>query len=267
MAADGFYAVHVLVVSCYKTEVKKLVEDKIIGRNPVLEAIRSGRSVDKILVKKGKYEGSIVPIIKKAKDAGIIVQEVDKAKLDAIAEGGNHQGVIAYVSAYEYSTVKDILDRAREKGEPPFVIICDKITDPHNLGAILRTANCVGAHGVIIPKRNSVGLNSTVAKTSAGAVEYTPVAKVTNIASIIDDLKKEGMWIAAADMDGEEMYKVDLTGSIGLVIGSEGEGISRLVREKCDFIASIPMEGEINSLNASVAAGVLMYEALRQRRS
>ena len=227
------------------------MNDKIIGRNPVLEAIRSGRSVDKILVKKGKYEGSIVPIIKKAKDAGIIIQEVERAKLDQIAD---------------YVSVKDILDKAREKNEPPFVIICDKITDPHNLGAILRTANCVGAHGVIIPKRNSVGLNSVVAKTSAGAVEYTPVAKVTNIANTIDSLKDEGLWIAAADMDGQEMYDIDLKGSLGLVIGSEGEGISRLVREKCDFIASIPMAGEINSLNASVAAGVLMYEALRQRR-
>lgn len=242
------------------------MEDKIIGRNPVLEAIRSGRSIDKILIKKGKYEGSIVPIIKKAKEAKILIQEVDKAKLDTISEGENHQGVIAYVSAYDYVTVKDILLKAEEKGEPPFVIICDKITDPHNLGAILRTANCVGAHGVIIPKRNSVGVNSIVAKTSAGAVEYTPVAKVTNIAGTIEDLKKEGMWIAGADMNGEEMYKVDLKGSLGLVIGSEGEGISRLVREKCDFIASIPMNGQINSLNASVAAGVLMYEALRQRR-
>ena len=243
------------------------MEDKILGRNPVLEAIRSGRNIDKILVKKGKYEGSIVPIIKKAKDAGIIIQEVDKAKLDRISEGENHQGVIAYVSAYEYVSVKDILDRAAKKDEPPFVIICDKITDPHNLGAILRTANCVGAHGVIIPKRGSVGVNSTVVKTSAGAAEYTPVAKVTNIASTIDELKKSGMWIAAADMDGEEMYKVDLKGSLGIVIGSEGEGIGRLVKEKCDFIASIPMSGEINSLNASVAAAVLMYEALRQRIS
>lgn len=242
------------------------MDDKIIGRNPVLEAIRSGRSIDKILVKKGKYEGSIVPIIKKAKENGIIIQEVDKAKLDAAAECGSHQGVIAYVSAYEYSTVKDILSFAHDKDEPPFVIICDKITDPHNLGAIIRTANCVGAHGVIIPKRNSVGLNSTVAKASAGAVEYTRVAKVTNIASAIDELKKEGLWITAADMDGEEMYNIDLKGAVGLVIGSEGEGVSRLVREKCDFIASIPMTGDINSLNASVAAGVLMYEALRQRR-
>lgn len=242
------------------------MEDIIIGRNPVLEAIRSGRAVDKILIKKGKYEGSIVPIVKKAKEAGIIIQEVDKAKLDSIAEGGNHQGAIAYVSAYEYVSVGDILSIAASKGEPPFVIICDKITDPHNLGAILRTANCVGAHGVIIPKRGSAMLNSVVAKTSAGAVEYTKVAKVTNLASAIDDLKERGMWIAGADMDGTEMYSVDLTGSLGIVIGSEGEGISRLVREKCDFIASIPMNGQINSLNASVAAGVLMYEALRQRK-
>ena len=243
------------------------MEDKIMGRNPVLEAIRSGRSIDKILIKKGRYEGSIVPIIKKAKEVGIVLQEVDKAKLDVAAEGGSHQGVIAYVSAYEYSTVRDILNAAREKDEPPFVIICDRITDPHNLGAIIRTANCVGAHGIIIPKRNSAGLNSTVAKASAGAVEYTRVAKVTNIASIIDDLKEEGLWITAADMDGEEMYNIDLKGAIGLVIGSEGEGVSRLVREKCDFIATIPMSGDINSLNASVAAGVLMYEALRQRRA
>ena len=243
------------------------MDDKIMGRNPVLEAVRSGRSIDKILIKKGKYEGSIVPIIKKAKEAGIVIQETDKAKLDAIAEGGSHQGVIAYVSAYEYSSVREILSEAVSKGEAPFVIICDKITDPHNLGAIIRTASCVGAHGVIIPKRNSVGLNSTVAKASAGAVEYMRVAKVTNIASAIDELKKEGLWITAADMDGEEMYNIDLRGAVGLVIGSEGEGVSRLVKEKCDFIASIPMTGCINSLNASVAAGVLMYEALRQRRA
>lgn len=242
------------------------MEDIIIGRNPVLEAIKSGRTIDKILIKKGKYEGSIVPIVKKAKEAGIIIQEVDRAKLDIIAKGENHQGAIAYVSSYEYVSVGDILSIAEDKGEPPFVIICDKITDPHNLGAIIRTANCVGAHGVIIPKRGSAALNSVAAKTSAGAVEYTKVAKVTNLASAIDDLKERGMWIAGADMDGTEMYSVDLTGSLGIVIGSEGEGISRLVREKCDFIASIPMNGQINSLNASVAAGVLMYEALRQRK-
>ena len=243
------------------------MEDKIIGRNPVLEAIKAGRSIDKILIKKGKYEGSIVPVVKKAKEAGIIIQEVDKIKLDTIAEGGNHQGIVAYVSQYDYVSVDDILNAAADKGEAPFVIICDKITDPHNLGAIIRTANCVGAHGVIVPKRNSAGLNSVVAKTSAGAVEYTKVAKVTNIAETLEKLKKQGMWIAAADMDGEEMYKTDLKGSLGIVVGSEGEGVSRLVKEKCDFIVSIPMHGQINSLNASVAAGVLMYEALRQRKN
>ena len=241
------------------------MEDKILGRNPVLEAIKAGRSIDKILIKKGKYEGSIIPVVKKAKEAGIIIQETERSKLDAVAEGGNHQGVIAYVSAYEYVSAEDILNKAREKGEAPFVIICDKITDPHNLGAIIRTANCVGAHGVIIPKRGSAGLNSAAVKTSAGAVEYTGVAKVTNISDTIEKLKKEGLWIAAADMDGQPMYEVDLKGALGIVIGSEGEGVSRLVKEKCDFIVSIPMRGEINSLNASVAAGVVMYEALRQR--
>ena len=241
------------------------MEDKIIGRNPVLEAIKAGRSIDKILIKKGKYEGSIIPVVKKAKEAGIIIQETERSKLDAVAEGGNHQGVIAYVSAYEYVSAEDILNKAREKGEAPFVIICDKITDPHNLGAIIRTANCVGAHGVIIPKRGSAGLNSAAVKTSAGAVEYTGVAKVTNISDTIEKLKKEGLWIAAADMDGQPMYEVDLKGALGIVIGSEGEGVSRLVKEKCDFIVSIPMRGEINSLNASVAAGVVMYESLRQR--
>lgn len=243
------------------------MEDTVIGRNPVLEAIKSGRPIDKILIKKGKYEGSMVPLIKKAKEMGIIIQETDRAKLDALAEGENHQGVIAYVSAHSYVSVDDILKKAEDKGEAPFVIICDKITDPHNLGAIIRTANCVGAHGVIIPKRSSAGINSTVAKTSAGAVEYTGVAKVTNIADTIDKLKKKGLWIAAADMDGGSMYKTDLKGALGIVVGSEGSGVSRLVKEKCDFIISIPMYGEINSLNASVAAGVVMYEAVRQRNN
>lgn len=237
------------------------MEDLIIGRNPVTEAIRSGREIDKILIKKGNYEGSIVPIIKKAKQKGIIIQEVEKQKLDQIADGGNHQGIAAYTAAHEYATVEDILARS----ENPLVIICDKITDPHNLGSVLRTANCVGAAGVIIPKRNGAGLNSVVAKTSAGAVEYTPVARVTNIAQTIDKLKDNGLWIAGADMDGEEMYSANLTGGMGIVIGSEGEGISRLVKEKCDFLVKIPMFGEINSLNASVAAAVLMYEATRQR--
>lgn len=241
------------------------MEDKIIGRNPVLEAIKSGRSIDKILIKKGRLEGSIVPIVKKAREAKIIVQEVEHQKLDAIAEGANHQGIIAYVSPYEYKTVEDLLNIAREKGEPPFLIVCDKITDPHNLGAILRTANCVGVHGIVIPKHGSVGLNSAAIKTAAGAAEYTPVAKVTNLAAAIDKLKKEGLWVAAADMDGQDMHKADLTGALAIVIGSEGDGIGRLVKEKCDFTVSIPMNGQINSLNASVAAGVLMYEAFRQR--
>lgn len=241
------------------------MEDKIIGRNPVLEAIRSGREIEKIFIKKGGSEGSVVSIIKKAKEKGIIVIETEKQKLDQLAEGGNHQGIVALAAVCEYVSVEDILNAARKKEKPPFIIICDKITDPHNLGSIIRTANCVGADGVIIPQRNSVGLSSVVAKTSAGAVEYTPVAKVVNIARTIDKLKDEGLWIAGADMNGTGMYKTDLTGAIGLVIGSEGEGISRLVKEKCDFLVSIPMFGDINSLNASVAAAVLMYEISRQR--
>lgn len=242
-------------------------DNKIIGRNPVLEAIRSGVNIEKIMIKKGKQEGSIIPVIRKAKDAGIFVQEVDKNKLDAVSNGENHQGIIAFVCEYEYSTVDEILKVAEEKGEPPFVIICDKITDPHNLGAIIRTADCVGAHGVIIPKRNSAVLNSVVAKTSAGAVMYVPVAQVTNITSAISNLKDKGLWIAGADMAGADMYSADLKGALGLVIGSEGDGISRLVKENCDFLVSIPMSGKISSLNASVAASVLMYEAVRQRRN
>ncbi len=243
------------------------MEDKIVGRNPVMEAIRSGREIEKIFIKKGPAEGSIVSIIKKAKDAGIIVTEVDKQKLDSLAMGANHQGIVALAAVCEYSTVADILSEAEKKERPPFIIICDKITDPHNLGSIIRTANCVGADGVIIPKRNSVGLNSVVDKTSAGALEYTKVARVTNIARTIDELKEKGLWIVGAEMDAPKMYDVDLKGAIGLVIGSEGEGISRLVKEKCDFLASIPMFGEINSLNASVAAAVLMYEISRQQRN
>lgn len=241
-------------------------DNKIIGRNPVLEAIKSGQNIEKIMIKKGKLEGSIIPVIRKAKDAGIFVQEVDKNKLDSVAEGENHQGIIAITSEYEYSTVDAILKNAEDKSEAPFVIICDKITDPHNLGAIIRTADCVGAHGVIIPKRNSAVLNSVVAKTSAGAIMYMPVAQVTNISATIADLKDKGLWIAGADMAGDDMYKADLTGALGLVIGSEGDGISRLVKENCDFLVSIPMHGKISSLNASVAASVLMYESVRQRR-
>lgn len=238
------------------------MEDKIFGRNPVLEAIRSGREIDKIFVKKGNAEGSLIPLIRKAKERGIIISEIDRHKLDQMADGANHQGVIAFAATHEYMPLAELLAQAKN---PPFLVICDKITDPHNLGSILRTANCVGVDGVIIPKRNSVGLSSVVAKTSAGAIEYTPVAHVTNIAQTIDQLKERGYWIAGADMDGEEMYRSNLTGAIALVIGSEGEGISRLVREKCDFLVKIPMSGDINSLNASAAAAVLMYEVRRQR--
>lgn len=241
------------------------MENIIVGRNPVMEAIKSGRTIEKILIKKGKYEGSIVPIVKKAKEARIIIQETEKGKLDALAEGAAHQGVIAYVSDFKYCTVADILKKAQDKGEAPFVVLCDKITDPHNLGAIIRTAECAGVHGIIIPKRGSVGVNGTVEKTSAGAAEHMLVAKVTNLASVIDDLKEQGMWFAAADMDGQPMYDIDLKGSLGIIIGNEGSGVSHLVKEKCDFIATIPMKGKINSLNASVAGGILMYEALRQR--
>lgn len=242
------------------------MENIIFGRGPVSEALKNSHPIDKIIIKKGAYAHSIIPIIDEAKKKGIVIQQAEPARLDRMANGENHQGVVAMVSAYEYVTVGDILKKAEDKGESPFVIICDKITDPHNLGAIIRTANCVGAHGVIIPKHESAGVNSVVMKTSAGALEYTPVAKVTNLVSEIENLKDKGFWVTVADMDGESMYDIDLKGSIAMVVGSEGKGVSRLVREKCDFIASIPMYGDINSLNASVAAGVLMYEALRQRR-
>ena len=243
------------------------MSDKVIGRNPVAEAIKSGREIDKIMVKKGEIEGSLRPIIKKARDMGIPVIEADKNKLSELAEGGNHQGVIAIVAAHDYASVDDIFKKAEEKGEPPFIVILDKITDPHNLGSIIRTANCAGVHGIIIPKRGSVGLSEVVAKTSAGAIEYVPVAKVTNIAQTIDALKEKGVWVAGAEAGGDTMYKTDLSGSMALVIGSEGEGISRLVKEKCDFLVEIPMFGDVNSLNASVAAAVLMYEVVRRRNS
>ena len=243
------------------------MEGKIIGRNPVFEAIKSGREIDKLYVKKGDYEGSIVSIIKKARQLKIPIVEADKVKLDTLAGGGNHQGVVAICAAHSYADIKDMIKAAKESDREPLIIILDKITDPHNFGSILRTANCVGATGVVIPKRSGVGLSEIVAKTSAGAIEYTPVAKVTNIAETIELLKKEGFWVAGAEADGELMYKTDLTGAIALVIGSEGEGISRLVKEKCDFLCRIPMCGDINSLNASVAAGIIMYEAVRQREN
>ncbi len=240
------------------------MNDRIAGRNPVLEALRSGREIDKIFVKKGQPEGSLRPLIKKARDRGIIISEVDRKKLDELSGGENHQGVVAFVSEIRYKTIDDILNAAKERGEAPFVVILDKITDPHNIGAIIRTAECAGAHGIIMPKRASAPINEIVAKTSAGAVEYANICKVTNLSAAIDKLKENGLWITGADMDGESMYDIDFTGGVGLVIGSEGEGISRLVREKCDFIASIPMKGEVSSLNASVAAGILMYEVVRK---
>ena len=237
----------------------------IEGRNAVLEAFRAGKTIDKLFVLDGCQDGPVKSILREAKKTDTIINFVDKERLDRLANSGHHQGVVAQAAAYEYAEVEDILNAAKEKGEAPFIFILDEIEDPHNLGAIIRTANLCGAHGVIIPKRRAVGLTATVAKTSAGAVNYTPVAKVTNIAKTIEELKKEGMWFVCADMDGQTMYDLNLTGPIGLVIGNEGAGVSRLVKEKCDFTTSIPMKGDIDSLNASVAAGVLAYEIVRQR--
>ena len=240
-------------------------EFTIEGRNAVLEAFRSGKTIDKIFVIDGCQEGPVKSIIREAKKTDTIINFVDKERLDRLAGTGHHQGVVAQAAAYEYAEVEDILKAAKDKGEAPFIFILDEIEDPHNLGAIIRTANQAGAHGVIIPKRRAVGLTATVAKTSAGAINYTPVAKVTNISKTIEDLKKQGIWFVCADMDGTTMYDLNLTGPIGLVIGNEGSGVGRLVKEKCDFVASIPMKGDIDSLNASVAAGVLAYEIVRQR--
>ena len=237
----------------------------IEGRNAVMEAFRSGKTIDKLFVLKNCQDGPVNSILREARKHDVIVSFVAKERLDQMSKTGKHQGVIASAAAYEYAEVEDILNLAREKGEPPFIFLLDNIEDPHNLGAIIRTANLAGAHGVIIPKRHAVGLTATVAKTSAGALNYTPVAKVTNLGATMEELKKEGLWFVCADMNGETMYRLNLTGPIGLVIGNEGEGVSRLVREKCDYIASIPMHGDIDSLNASVAAGVLAYEIVRQR--
>ena len=237
----------------------------IEGRNAVLEAFRSGKTIDRLFVLDGCQDGPVRTIVREAKKHDTIVNFVPKERLDSMSETGHHQGVMAYAAAYEYAEVEDILKIAEEKGEPPFLFLLDGIEDPHNLGAIIRTANLAGAHGVIIPKRRAVGLTATVARTSAGALNYTPVAKVTNMAATIEDLKKRGIWFVCADMGGESMYRLNLTGPIGLVIGNEGEGVSRLVKEKCDMIASIPMKGDIDSLNASVATGVLAYEIVRHR--
>ena len=244
---------------------KKFNENQLEGRNAVLEVLKSGRDIEKIIVQKGNVEGTIRRIVGIAKEKGVVVQEVVKQKLDEMSQTKNHQGVIAIVSEHEYADVEDIINSAESKGEKPFIIILDNITDPHNLGAIIRTAECAGAHGVIIPKRRSVGLTAVVGKTSAGAIEYMPVARVTNIARTIDDLKSRGIWVACADMGGDDYFDASLDGALALVIGSEGEGVSRLVKEKCDFTVSIPMYGKISSLNASVAAALLLYEAVRQR--
>lgn len=237
----------------------------IEGRNAVLEAFRSGKPIDKVFILDGCQDGPIRTIVREAKKHDTILQFVEKERLSQISETGKHQGVIAFAAAYEYAEIEDMLALAEEKQEPPFLILLDNIEDPHNLGAIIRTANLAGAHGVIIPKRRAVGLTSTVAKTSAGALNYTPVAKVTNLAKTMEELKEKGLWFVCADMEGESMYSLNLTGPMGLVIGNEGEGVGRLVKEKCDFVASIPMKGEIDSLNASVATGVLAYEIVRQR--
>ena len=237
----------------------------IDGRNAVLEAFRSGKTIDKLFVLDGCQDGPVRTIIREAKKTDTIINFVDKERLDRLSDSGHHQGIVAQAAAYEYAEVEDILENARQKGEDPFIFILDEIEDPHNLGAIIRTANLAGAHGVIIPKRRAVGLTATVAKTSAGAINYTPVAKVTNLTKTMKELKEKGLWFVCADMGGESMYKLNLTGPIGLVIGNEGEGVSRLVKETCDFVASIPMKGDIDSLNASVATGVLAYEIVRQR--
>ncbi|BDF33607.1 23S rRNA (guanosine(2251)-2'-O)-methyltransferase RlmB [Lachnospiraceae bacterium] len=244
---------------------RQVNELMIEGRNAVLEAFRSGKPVDKVFILDGCQDGPVRTIVREAKKHDTVLNFVTKERLTQMSETGKHQGVIAYGAAYEYAEVEDMLALARERGEDPFLFVLDNIEDPHNLGAIIRTANLAGAHGVIIPKRRAAGLTATVAKTSAGALNYTPVAKVTNLSKTMEELKEKGLWFVCADMGGESMYCLNLTGPIGLVIGSEGEGVGRLVKEKCDFTAGIPMKGDIDSLNASVAAGVLAYEIVRQR--
>ena len=246
-------------------EAKEPSNDRLEGRNAVLEAIRAGRTIDKVYIQDGLRDGTISNIINKLKGTGALISFVKKQRLDSMSETGHHQGIIAQTTSYEYSEIEDIFALAKKKKEPPFIIILDEIEDPHNLGAIIRTANLAGAHGVIIPKHHATGLTATVVRASAGAINFTPVVKVTNIAKTIDELKGRGLWFACADMKGDVMYRCNLTGAIGLVIGNEGSGVSRLVKEKCDYIVSVPMKGDIDSLNASVAAGVLSYEIVRQR--
>lgn len=241
-------------------------QNQIEGRNPVLEAFRSGRTVDKLLIARGNREGSIFEIIQKAKEQGIVVQEVDRRRLNELSmTDGAHQGVIAFVTPYSYVELEDILAQATRKNVPPFVIVLDEITDPHNLGSIIRTAECCGAHGIVIPKRRAASLTPAAIKASAGAVEFMSIAKVTNISDTLETLKKHGLWVVGADMDGDLYTSKDLTGPMALVVGSEGKGLGRLVKQKCDFLVKIPLKGNISSLNASVAAGVLMYEMARQR--
>jgi len=237
----------------------------IIGRNAVSEALRSGRNIDTLLVVRGERNGSVGRIISECKEKGVVIKEVDKKKLDFMCGQGNHQGVAAYAAVHEYSSVEDIFALAEERGEAPFIILCDELEDPHNLGAIIRTAETAGAHGIIIPKRRNASLTWAVGKASAGAVEYVPVARVGNLSSTIDDLKKRGLWVYTADMDGQNWCETDFSGPVALVVGSEGNGVSRLIKEKSDFVVSLPMRGKITSLNASVAAGILMYEVSRQR--
>jgi 23S rRNA (guanosine2251-2'-O)-methyltransferase len=240
-------------------------EDLIVGRNAVYEALNAGRTVDSVLIVRGNNGGPVARIISLCHEKGVTIKDASPAKLDGMCGGLNHQGVAAIAGAHEYAEVADILAKAREKGEPPFIIIADEINDPHNLGAIIRTAEASGAHGIIIPKRGAVGLTSAVDKASSGALEYMPVARVSNLVSTVEDLKKENIWIYGAEMSGNSLYETDFSGACAIVIGSEGFGISRLLREKCDFLVSLPMQGKIQSLNASVAAGILMYEVVRRR--
>lgn len=240
-------------------------ENILFGRNSVMEALKGERTIDKILVQKGEKEGSVIKIIGEAKAKSIVVQEVEKSKLDELTGREKHQGVVAYAAAHEYVSVDEILEEAKEKGEQPFVLILDNIQDPHNLGAIIRTAHNAGVHGIIIPKRRAVGLTGTVSKSSAGALEYMKVAKVSNIVQAIKELKEKGLWIACADMDGKPMFEENLTGPMGIVVGSEGEGVSKLTKENCDYVISVPMYGKVTSLNASVAASLMTYEVVRQR--
>lgn len=241
-------------------------ESRLEGRHSVLEAFRAGKLIEKMFVLKGCKDGPVLSILREAKKAGTLVDFVPKERLDHMSETGKHQGVMAVLSAFHYSSVENMFELAEQRGEDPFIFLLDGIEDPHNLGAVIRTANLTGAHGVIIPKRRAVGLTATVVKASAGAIHYTPVAKVTNLSAEMERLKERGMWFVCADMEGEVMYRQNLKGSIGLVIGNEGSGVSRLVKEHCDFKSAIPMSGDIDSLNASVAAGVLAFEIVRQRK-